>query len=543
MPPSSPSKPTPPWKASFAAIIENISDDPGHPLQIALRTFSLCLSLSLSPVLLRAIFALVLRPESFTTHVRVLWRALSRELRPTGFASAITTAVGGGAALQRLWNVLEHRHINSKLSLYQRTFLANALSSTFAIILLRWKRYRRPGTVSPTLDLSLLFFVRALDASVQLLLLRKGRERQVQAPLCNVVASRASSTPPDTRFLDKQSESLAKEWQNKVAMHLDTFVFWAGSARIMWCFLYQPQRLPPTFVKWINSLANIDKRLLEVLRALREGTWSYARGSKHNIVGSLAEELGRSSSWADPAVLPAYGGNFANDTWKQLGVEGRSGIGGMPCEIVHGGIGASFGLQNDCVANTAIRTAYVFAQALALYLPVHFLPILLTKPSSIIRPHLALSTLLSAIRSATFLSTFISSCWFTVCFTRTLVLARLFPNDFARCLGRIWIEDARRRREVALYVLPRALRASIPEKWLRSRHSVAQFAECLTFIVSLASLLTFSVHHPESLRGLLRWTMAFVMKGPNAGVWKKKIVTCPPTPVEPSTPPLADHKD
>lgn len=122
----------------------------------------------------------------------------------------------------------------------------------------------------------------------------------------------------------------------------------------------------------IDSLANVDKGLLGVLRGLREGTWSYIRGSstKRDIASSLAEKLGISPSWGDPNVLPAYGGNLANEAWKQLGVDGRCGIGGMPCELVHGGIGARFGLQNNCIANAAIRGVHAFAQVLVVYLPV-----------------------------------------------------------------------------------------------------------------------------------------------------------------------------
>ncbi|KAH0838300.1 hypothetical protein J3R83DRAFT_6577 [Lanmaoa asiatica] len=578
---SPPPKLAPSWKATFATVIGDISDDPDHPAQIALRTYSLCLSLSLGPVLLPVIIAPAVHPKSFRARAGVLWRAFSRELQPTGFASAITAAVGGGAALQRLWDLLERRYthhpvwvhyINSKLLPCQKAFLTNVLTSSFAVTLLRWRGRRRLGTASPTLDLSLLFLVRAFDALVQAFLLRKAREtaaRQARALSRNGVASHPSElpfTPAGTRVLDKQCEDLAKEWQKKIATRLDALLFWASSARIMWCFFYQPQGLPSSYVKWINSLANLDKRLIEVLRALREGTWSYIHGSsaKRHILSPLAEELGRSPSWGDPTILPAYGGNFADKAWKQLGVDGRSGIGGLPCELVHGGIGARFGLHNNCTTNTAIRATHAFAEALVIYLPAHFLPLLLTKPSSIMRPHRALPALLSAIRSATFLSAFISSYWFAVCFTRTLVLARLFPKishdvwdgpygctlaGSLVCGASIWIENARRRGEMALYVLPKALRASISEKWLRSRHPVAQFAESLTFIVSLASLLTFSVHQPESLRGLSRWTLAFVMKGPHAGFWKKRkkeIATCPPTPVDSPIPPLANsgyHED
>jgi hypothetical protein len=59
----------------------------------------------------------------------------------------------------------------------------------------------------------------------------------------------------------------------------------------------------------------------------------------------------------------------------------------------------------------------------------------------------------------------------------------------------------------------------------------------IVFIVSLASLLTAAVHRPDSLRGLSRWTFAFVMKGPNAGFWKRrKIMAQTPVASTPHTP-------
>ena len=35
------------------------------------------------------------------------------------------------------------------------------------------------------------------------------------------------------------------------------------------------------------------------------------------------------------------------------------------------------------------------------------------------------------------------------------------------CGSSIWIEDGRRRGEMALYVLPRALRACLPNTWVK----------------------------------------------------------------------------
>ena len=42
----------------------------------------------------------------------------------------------------------------------------------------------------------------------------------------------------------------------------------------------------------------------------------------------------------------------------------------------------------------------------------------------------------------------------------------------------------------------------------------------LTFILSLSTLVTAAVHRPDTLRGLSRWTLAFIMNVPNARFWK-----------------------
>lgn len=174
------------------------------------------------------------------------------------------------------------------------------------------------------------------------------------------------------------------------------------------------------------------------------------------------------------------------------------------------------------------------------------------------------------LRSASFLSTFVSSIWAAVCLTRTHLLARLLPavshdvwdgpfgcafTGSLVCGGSIWLEQGRRRGEIALYVLPRAIRACLSERWVRSGAKGMQWAEryvewngyhtanwrrtkcpdCrLTFILSLSTILTAAVHRPDSLRGLSRWTLAFIMKGPNAGFWKRRRLgeSVPPTPIE-----------
>ena len=164
-----------------------------------------------------------------------------------------------------------------------------------------------------------------------------------------------------------------------------------------------------------------------------------------------------------------------------------------------------------------------------------------------------------------------------MCLTRTVLLARLFPfvsHDFwdgpyggilggsLLCGSSIWIENGRRRGEMALYVLPRAVRSLLPYKWMRSRdrrvilversvisdgisartHFYVYFS--IAFVLSLSTLMTAAIHRPDSLRGLSRWTIAFVMRGPNEGFWKRRKILAQtpmaPTP-RPHTPAITEN--
>lgn len=118
------------------------------------------------------------------------------------------------------------------------------------------------------------------------------------------------------------------------------------------------------------SVANVDPRILTALRLIHKGEWTYTKGltSQPAVIPSLSSDLGYPAAWGDVARLPAYGGPSANAAWKTLGITNRSGIGGLPCELVHGGIGGA-----SCTANTVIRGALAFAEAVAIYLPVCFL--------------------------------------------------------------------------------------------------------------------------------------------------------------------------
>lgn len=135
-------------------------------------------------------------------------------------------------------------------------------------------------------------------------------------------------------------------------------------------------RLPSTYVKWIRTLAGVDNRLLRVLRLIRSGEWTYTRGSptQATLLTTYAKDLSYPSSWGDPLRVPAFGGPSAGRVWELIGVKGRQGLGGIPCELVHGGVGSKMSLAGSCTGNSGIRGVKAFFEAVLVYLPVSLFP-------------------------------------------------------------------------------------------------------------------------------------------------------------------------
>jgi len=261
-----------------------------HPAKISSRTYGLALLLSLGPTLLPFVTRVIALAKAGKGVDRVrlgkavagLGRLLRQELGPFGFAFAITTAVTGGSLLRNvsgnpkktavlslqnggkagrdLNSTFENvksglRHHWSSLSSVQQTVLSNALASTVAIILLQWKTapgrpsgvpelpltlpiddIPRPNGISPTLNLTLTLFVRALDSLVH----GKLQDRLLQ----KLKENGRGVTPGYTEAEEATSRDspYAKDWINKWTANLDSLVFCVCSAR---CVIRSLRTVPP----------------------------------------------------------------------------------------------------------------------------------------------------------------------------------------------------------------------------------------------------------------------------------------------------------
>ena len=281
---------------------------------------------------------------------------------------------------------------------------------------------RATGNYGRSIDLTLFTAVRAVDALVQ--------------------AMQINRKPPKRR---PQPMSLLRP--NSV---IDPAVFASSAAVIMWAWFYNPTSLPRSYRTWIGKVAQVDPRLVQVLRDAREGrfVYGYDNGQSKALEG-MCEDYQWPVEWADPSkTIP------------------------VPCRMVHMGAGPS------CHRHAVVRFVKTFVFAIKMYLPVQ----LLLKSR---RPSLKASrkVLEESIRSSIFLSTFVASFYYGVCLSRTLVgpaiggLFRLSPIfwDAGACVATgsilcgwsVLVEDRKRRQEMAMFVLPRALATFFPRQYDR----------------------------------------------------------------------------
>jgi hypothetical protein len=240
-------------------------DDPSHLVKVALRTYSLSLSLSLGPALLPVALTLVNRLSSLKTRLGSFKRVLRREAGLTGFPFAITVAVCGGIALKHFLEAVGVHHFDKQddpdvrrqpvvastsqqrttvLSLAaqacsgmsnstpsQKAFLSNILSSIIALYLLQRARPSKAGSHRPfaTFGLTLLFFCRATDAIMQHFLSVESARK------VNIFVNRTKTGPSADLLLPAESDGIIKKWHQSTAAWLDAVLFWACSARCVIC--------------------------------------------------------------------------------------------------------------------------------------------------------------------------------------------------------------------------------------------------------------------------------------------------------------------
>ena len=285
------------------------------------------------------------------------------------------------------------------------------------------------------------------------------------------VAVRAVETLIGDLWLRRSNSNAVKGYRNSAYRFLsrsaDVGVFVISAGTVMWAWFYLPERLPQEYNKWIGQAAQVDQRLVQVLRNARWGEFVYGQDTgQASILQGMCKDYNWPLVWGDPAqTIP------------------------IPCEMVHMGTGPS------CHYHALVRFVRAFKFSLSMYLPLQ----LLVKAR---HPSLKAlkSALKDAVRSSAFLGAFISMFYYSVCLSRTLLGPRIFNQmsitptmiDSGLCVGAgcimcgwsILLEAEKRRQEIAFFVAPRAVATILPRRYERKVgcSTLTQLSPELTFL-------------------------------------------------------------
>ena len=279
-----------------------------------------------------------------------------------------------------------------------------------------------------------------------------------------------------------------------LSQYADPFLFAASSSTIMWSWFYHPENLPRAYNTWIASAAQVDHRLIEVLRLAKEGDFVYGddKGPDARQCQGMCQEYGWPIEWGDPQrTIP------------------------IPCEMVHMGTGP------NCHWHACVRFARAFRFAMATNFPLQLLAKIISgRPLS---PKGLVQITKDSGRSSAFLGAFVALFYYGICLSRTQLGPMLFDEktisrqdwDSGLCVRvactlcgcSSLIEKETRRGELAMFVAPRAAATFLPRRYDRKYF----WRERAAFSVSTALLLTLAQEDKRMVRGVLGRLMNVIL--------------------------------
>ncbi|GAA5961120.1 hypothetical protein JCM8115_005835 [Rhodotorula mucilaginosa] len=282
--------------------------------------------------------------------------------------------------------------------------------------------------------------------------------------------------------------------------HVSVLVFGFACAQIMYSWLMAPEALPAGYRRWITQASRVSEPCLPVNRSTgRSGIFDPEIALK-------TLTWGRGATPQNRTLIEAY---------AKRGEKGDFGPPFAPCATIHP-------WADTCTACAVDRWQNVFRWIAPVYAGLHLIPpILLRSKAWMKNPSTYLyRSAFNTIRSCSFLATFVVIFQGLVCFRQHVyaALAGRVPAwllsivqhrmyywfcGFSTCIA-LFIEDPKRRRELAMYVLPRGLESMWSTLRKKSYVPFVPGGEVLLTSVGLAMVMQTYQTTPEHLSGLVR---------------------------------------
>lgn len=256
-------------------------------------------------------------------------------------------------------------------------------------------------------------------------------------------------------------------WGNKWK-HGDTLLFSVASAQVMYAYVIRPGTLPPSYLAFIERISPIAR---SVIGGVRDCCRS--RPINTEALKSYCLKHGRE--------------------FPLVGSSPRA----IPCAIMHP-------KNESCLFHNQAVFLKAFRSTFPLYLSLSTVPVLVFNTNAFMRKPLksVSRSLLNAVQSTAFLSTFVSIYMGAVCLHRKLDLPDHKLNYFVVGLlsgCSLLVEKKSRRSELALYVMPRAIDALFLSMVDRRYLPSIPHGEVALFSICMGSLMYYYDHERDTV--------------------------------------------
>ncbi|KAI8378960.1 hypothetical protein BD560DRAFT_453314 [Blakeslea trispora] len=223
--------------------------------------------------------------------------------------------------------------------------------------------------------------------------------------------------------------------------HGDALLFAVTCAQVLYAYTMRPETLPPDFYSFMVKAARCPKGSLLL--------------NEKNVRG-----LPITPNEALDMISKLRPTPHAVEVISKIPMD----MAAIPCEMLHPWI-------DGCQTTALERFAKVFKSFLPVYGTLHFVPMLLLRTKHFKKDPVSMlsKTTLATFKSGAFLASFVTLYQYQICMHRQLLKTGLIGTwhskyiygwaGFVCAYLSIFLEDKKRRSELALYVLPKALQS------------------------------------------------------------------------------------
>ncbi|KAI6120816.1 hypothetical protein EV401DRAFT_1859442 [Pisolithus croceorrhizus] len=297
--------------------------------------------------------------------------------------------------------------------------------------------------------------------------------------------------------------------------HGEALLFCICCTQIVHALFCRPDTLARSYEIWLSNASGASRQAIKMVRDMNSnGTFD---------VQDIDKILQRSD------LIPANRTALLAAKALATGEPPDFGL-YPPCNAIHPWV-------DSCLSVPIPRLMTVFKWAFPIYGALHFLPMMLFKRRAFLsRPtHMLGKAGIGTIRSSAFLAAFVASFQSWVCLKHYIYevlssqktfrlpksIINFFVSKYSYALGgflgalSLFIEERRRRGELAMYALPKAMESA----WLTARGKGWVFrtgsaGEALLTAVAMGMVMSIYQNDPQHLSGLVR-RILYQFIGPN----------------------------